>query len=303
MSSGPTISVIIPTYNRPDELKRLLVSLEQQTYPANEIIVVDASIKSLPIDSDNYILISSDRGLVTQRNKGIKEAKGDIIVFVDDDAILTPSCLEVIAREFAGDDSNEIGALTGRIIDGENKNQNHWNLARLFLLGESKGEGKFKISGFPSLASGERDKETEVLCGGIMAFRSIVLNKIGGFNKILEGTGPYAYMEDQDIALRVKEAGMKIKYLSKLKIYHIPSPRGRDNEYNVESGKIINSRYILEQKFGQRLLNRLAWWWAMVGMIILRIRLLDFKGLAGVLKGIAVVSTRIINAEIYNKRN
>ncbi len=38
-------------------------------------------------------------------------------------------------------------------------------------------------------------------------------------------------------------------------------------------------------------------------MIILRMRLLDFKGLAGVLKGIAVVSTSIINAEIYNKRN
>ncbi len=161
MSFGPTISVIIPTYNRPDELKRLLMSVEQQTYPANEIIVVDASIKSLPLDSDNYISISSDRGLVTQRNKGIKEAKGDIIVFIDDDAILTPSCLEVIAREFAGDDSNEIGALTGRIIDGENKNQNRWNLARLFLLGESKGAGKFKISCFPSLSSGERDKEAK----------------------------------------------------------------------------------------------------------------------------------------------
>lgn len=295
MSSRPKISVVIATFNRPYELGRLLVSLEQQTFPANQIIIVDAShesVSTISLNPDKHILIKANRGLATQRNKGIREAKGDIILFVDDDAILTPKCLEVIVREFTGHDSNKIGALTGQIIDGKSYKPKHWNLARIFLLGEGKGSGKFKLSGFPSLASGERDKEVEVLCGGVMAFRTVVLNKIGGFNELLEKTGPYAYMEDQDIALRVKEAGMKIKYLSEVKIYHFPSPRGRGSSYEVECGKVINSRYILEKRFGKRFINKLAWWWAMVGMVVLKIRVLDFKGVVGVLKGISIVLTR-----------
>jgi len=84
------ISVIIPTYNRYEPLKRALLSVYAQTYTPYEVIVVDdgSTDKTSNIQKDfpniTYIY-QKNSGVSSARNRGIKKAKGEWIAFLDSD--------------------------------------------------------------------------------------------------------------------------------------------------------------------------------------------------------------------------
>lgn len=89
MSSRPTISIIIPTYNRPVQLAACLESLAQLNYPTEqlEIIVVNDGGEAFDLlETDNLRLISQpNRGPAAARNTGATHAKGAFLAFLDDD--------------------------------------------------------------------------------------------------------------------------------------------------------------------------------------------------------------------------
>jgi GT2 family glycosyltransferase len=91
------VSVILPTYNRLNRLKQVVSALENQTYPhtAFEVIViadgcVDGTVEYLQMLKTplrlTYIA-SENRGVAAARNRGIQEATGEYIVFIDDDVV------------------------------------------------------------------------------------------------------------------------------------------------------------------------------------------------------------------------
>ncbi|MEK7615664.1 MAG: glycosyltransferase family A protein [Patescibacteria group bacterium] len=77
----PEISVIIPTFNRPEMLKRAIASVEAQTFKDFELIVIDDAVLK--------------KGGGGARNEGIKKAQGKYIAFLDDDDTWMPNKLEV----------------------------------------------------------------------------------------------------------------------------------------------------------------------------------------------------------------
>ena len=103
------VSVIIPTLNRPKELKRSIQTVMDQTYGGDiEIIIIDDSKESQKqtIEKDfsvalnsknrhiNYIHKAKKEGSPLARNIGIKEAKGDYVAFLDDDDMWLPEKIE-----------------------------------------------------------------------------------------------------------------------------------------------------------------------------------------------------------------
>lgn len=89
----PTVSVILPTYNRAHLLERAIQSVLDQTYPDFEIIVVDDAsidntvniIKGIINERIRYIRHEKNKGAAAARNTGIKLAKGKYIAFQDSD--------------------------------------------------------------------------------------------------------------------------------------------------------------------------------------------------------------------------
>ncbi len=89
----PKVSVVIPTCNRPELLKKAIQSVLNQTYDDFEIIVVDDSgqrsaegvAKNFANDKIKYIAHAQNRGGAAARNTGIKVAQGSYIAFLDDD--------------------------------------------------------------------------------------------------------------------------------------------------------------------------------------------------------------------------
>jgi len=99
-------SVIIPTYNRPDDLEKCVESIIIQTVRPDELIIVDdGDLQKQPLQQSceeagiGYIYFRKDKpGLTASRNAGIKLAGGDIVFFFDDDVVLFPDYVEQIAH-------------------------------------------------------------------------------------------------------------------------------------------------------------------------------------------------------------
>jgi glycosyltransferase involved in cell wall biosynthesis len=105
---NPTVSVIIPTYNRAHLLGRSLRSVLNQTYQDFEIIVVDDAstddsetvILSLDNEKIRYLRHEKNKGATAARNTGIKAAKGSYIAFQDSDDEWLPEKLEKQMKVF-----------------------------------------------------------------------------------------------------------------------------------------------------------------------------------------------------------
>jgi len=94
---NPQISIVIPTHNRPQELKRLLKSLKSSSYPLNklQIIVVNNGTKlDKTFMADTIIQNESNKGLANARNQGAYIANGKYILFIDDDNVVDQNMLE-----------------------------------------------------------------------------------------------------------------------------------------------------------------------------------------------------------------
>jgi len=99
---SPLVSVIVPTYNRPDVLKRAIASVLDQTYRNVEIVVVNdagAGVEHLVEElntRDNllYVRHVKNRGLAAARNTGIRVSHGKYIAYLDDDDIYYPDHIE-----------------------------------------------------------------------------------------------------------------------------------------------------------------------------------------------------------------
>lgn len=121
----PLVSVIVPAYNEEKFIKRCLNSLLNQDLPKDkyEIIVVDNNCidKTIAIASSMNVGIirETEQGLVHARIRGIKEAKGEIIAFLDADSKASPKWLKRMIKVYQKD-NNVVGVA--QLIDYRPKN-------------------------------------------------------------------------------------------------------------------------------------------------------------------------------------
>lgn len=117
----PFVTVIIPTYNRRDSLLRTLDSLARQTYPAErfEVIVVDdggsdgtEAIVHRTFPFALRYVRQENQGAAVARNRGASEARGDILIFLDDDITVTPEFISAFQAELSSSTPTvAVGAL------------------------------------------------------------------------------------------------------------------------------------------------------------------------------------------------
>lgn len=116
----PLVSVVLPTYDRPERLRRAVESVNEQTYGNVELIVVDdhSSTPAEQVLADysfeglrvRHIRHAENEGANTARNNGIEAARGEFIAFLDDDDEWVPTKLERQVRVFSEADP-EVGVV------------------------------------------------------------------------------------------------------------------------------------------------------------------------------------------------
>lgn len=229
------LTAIICTYNRAKYIGPLLESiaandLSKQEY---EILLVDNnctdntrelcdSFAKTHLDVNLRYVTEPEQGLSAARNKGIKEAKGDVIVYIDDDALVDEWYLRTIV-DYMGTHL-EIDAVGGPIIPlYENTQEPHWMtrytkelLCGYLYFGEE--ERPFPGERYPG--------------GGNAAYRAEVFKKVGFFNTALgrKGNGLMG-SEEKDIFDKMKTQSMRFMYLPKMILHHIIPQKKLERDY------------------------------------------------------------------------
>lgn len=214
----PRVSVIIPTYNRRDELAACIRSIEQQTFGEREIIVVDDGSSDGTCErlSGEFAAVRVLRtpgrcGPAHARNVGLRAADGDFVLFLDSDTefprsdVLATVVQMLESAPTIGLVGGEIAVLSGRPDEAYGRN--------VTMNGES-----YRVA-----ARAGRWVDCDYLatcnCGGR---RSLML-KVGGFDPYY-GFGA----EDQDFCTRVRALGLRCVACLETAVQHKQSLRGRN---------------------------------------------------------------------------
>ncbi|MGB7201864.1 MAG: glycosyltransferase [Pyrinomonadaceae bacterium] len=122
--NSPKISIVTPTFMRPNEVEGFLKNISGQSLPVFEVILVDGTPDGENATKNIVDAVTADflfpivyvrhgGGTAIQRNVGIDRAKGDFVALLDDDVRLESNFLEVIIKEFAADAEARIGGIVG----------------------------------------------------------------------------------------------------------------------------------------------------------------------------------------------
>lgn len=207
-------SIIINTFNRRPFLERTLESLYYLRYPNFEVVCVngpstDGTDKLLEKWSDKIKIATCPKtNLSLSRNIGIKHSSGDIVCFIDDDAIPDPGWLSAIIEAYTEPD---IAAVGGYIRDntGVSYQAKH-------LVCNRYADA---IDYHDIINTSSNTEFYTALTGTNCSFRRELLVEIGGFDE------SYAYFLDEtDVLIRLHDNGYKIVCINDAEIYHKYAP-------------------------------------------------------------------------------
>ncbi len=211
------VSVIIVNYNGEDFIEDCLKSVQKIDYPNDmyEIILVDNASKDNSINvirkkfpSVKLIALNSNTGFSAGNNVGVKNARGDLIVFLNPDTTVEKNWLSALVEKIYGDD--RIGACSSKVLYIDDR-------STINTVG-----GWWSIVGIPgSMGEGmEKDDvddgmETFFPTGSSMIIRKEFYKKLGGFDNDY-----FMYCEDADLGWRLLNRNYKVVLASNSIAYH-----------------------------------------------------------------------------------
>ncbi len=205
----PQVSIVINTLDRAESLDRTLIGLRQLRYPNFEVVVVqgpcsDATGDVLARHSD-VIRIGhcGEANLSMSRNIGIAMAKGEIVAFIDDDAVPEPDWLGHLVAAFK---DPAVGAVGGFI-----RNPGGISFQYQVVIADRLGAATLRRPGAVPDRPGQYVSPT----GTSVAVRRDALLAIGGFDE------EYAYFLDEtDVNLRLVDSGWRLKLIPQAEVHH-----------------------------------------------------------------------------------
>ena len=231
-----TVSIVVNTVDRATSLATLLAALEHQSYPNFELIVVvgpthDDTLAVL----DGYVgrvrvLRCGRANLSESRNIGLLAAHGEIVAFIDDDAVPSYHWLAQVVAAFDAAESaaQDIAIVGGSVylVHPQQPTIQHW-LGMMSDLGEQQD---VRLDG-TTRPEGMGVFWTERPMGANMAFRRRTLLAAGGFD------GYYQWVfDDADVAMRLALAGHGVRSLTEAPVYHVPAS-SRNRVARTHSGR------------------------------------------------------------------
>ncbi len=236
-SSSPKVSVIVPVHGKlPYTLACLRSILRHGAQAPFEVIVVD---DASPDDSAATLariaglrLIRNERnlGFIGSSNAGAKAARGEFLLFLNNDTQVTPGWLDALLGCFA--ERADCGIAGSRLVYPDGRLQEAGGL--VFTDGSCWNVGRFEPRDDP--AYGYR-RETDYVSGAALMVRTELFHAVGGF----DARYAPAYYEDTDLAFAVREAGLRAYYEPASTVIHCEGiSSGTDLASGIKRHQVIN---------------------------------------------------------------
>ncbi len=234
----PSISVIVPTYQREDVLCSTIAELLQQDYPDFEILVVDQTQEHKP-ETQAYLqsVVASGKiqfhklpwaSLPGARNYGVERSRGDIILFIDDDVELPEGYLYAHAKVFMA--NPQVGAVAGRVFD-RMKLADRPDLTIEYLPKEAMDPGIAWY--YIDLVHTTQPQQVLTARGCNMSFRRDIFAKHGlRFDERFRGN---AVREESDFCLQLRQTGYIIWYSPEAHLVHLGEETGGCHDISTRS--------------------------------------------------------------------
>lgn len=195
------ISIVIPAYNNPDSVRRLVGSIQKQFDPSKGEIIIfdDGSDKCGMLSLKNefrglkVMRSAANKGAASARNSGVKAAVYDVILFLDSDMELCDNAVSEFQKTM---DDPTVDAVVGTVCDiplNRGVFQDYWALLKSYF---HSLPGRYSSTFYPMLG----------------AIRKSVFESVGGFDSGIKG----ASIEDYEFSLRLLKAGYKILFNPKI---------------------------------------------------------------------------------------
>jgi glycosyltransferase involved in cell wall biosynthesis len=219
------VSVIIPTYYGINHIRKTIQSIKNQNYSNYEILVVDNSCnnyikriveeeKNNPGNEEHLLYIKEPEiGLHNARHRGAKEARGEILLYIDDDVIADRNLISEIVKFYK---DKKVGCVGGKVVPKWEIDPPEW------------------VTQFPKwylsiLDDEDGPKEVKWIYGCNFSIRKDLLFELGGFNPDAFADKNMWWMRgDGEIGLlrKVHHAGKKVIYNPNAIVWHfIPKKR------------------------------------------------------------------------------
>jgi GT2 family glycosyltransferase len=264
-----SVSVLIPTFRRPDSLRRCLDALKAQERAPDEVVLVVR-----PTDAETHELLSAydtqslpikvadieQPGQVAALNRALSAASCDIVAILDDDTAPHRPWLARIQKHF--DEDPTLGGLggrdwvynSGRLDDGFSP-----------IVGKVCWYGR--IVGRHHLGKGAA-RPVDILKGANMTFRREAIKDIR-FEERLKGAGVQIY-NDCDFCLQLKRKGWKIVYDPDVSVDHFPADRFTNDprhgfSYEYQRNNIHNETFAVARHIAKPILPAYFTWAVLFG--------------------------------------
>lgn len=258
LGNAPTVSVIIPTKNRADDLARTIDTLLQQTVKPLELILTDQSMEptftrpiAIPVLCIHDPTLS---GASVARNVAMDRARGDVWLFLDDDVLLEPDFIEEILKAY----DSKVAGVSGIITNYSTPalKQRLWEA--VFQRGPFHDERQTIYRNVGRLRDLEPIRVRQ-FGGGLMSFRASAIGE-HRFDANLTGASPG---EDIDFCAGLPR-GTVLLIAPKARLIHNRSPQSRDATHWMTVLAQVTS-YMRERHWKRGVWNNLCYAWLNVG--------------------------------------
>jgi len=276
-----SFSVVIPTYNRPEDLERCIRSIAIQNRIPDTVIVVDDGVLSdLLIERLKEILkgvpnfiyrkkkySTEPRGTSLSRNIGINLTKEDIFFILDDDLVLNPDFFEIIMGSWEKHFfDTKILAIGGVITNNRSKTFSERLYNKIFAI---SSKGQWDVNEVAYQVWNDKIKEEEeygfYAHGGVSSYRTEGAKKNGGFNILSDGR---TALEDVDFFLASKNLGYKVIIEPSAKVFHAHGSGGREGAFETGFKESKHRKIIFHKRCKQDFLHRIWFVWSSFGWVL-----------------------------------
>lgn len=222
------VSIIIPTYNREEVLCRTIDLALKQDYPSYEVIVVDQTGQHSP-STEKYLERIKDRiryfkldrpNTPTARNLGVKEAQGEIVVFLDDDTVFES---DLVKKHVANYSDPQIGGVAGGVIGPGERIRHEEKVGYFTTLGICRC----------NYFSDHRVLVHSAM-GCNMSFRRNLIFEAGLFDPDFVGS---CHREESDFCFRLRKLGYGIIFDPPARVVHLVTSEGGSRSKDPSSRK------------------------------------------------------------------